>query len=101
MEDHDLVDTVNELGAEGPFQSFHRLRAHYLVLLIADIILALLEREADTSRALEISAADVTGHNDDGILEVYRASLTIRQATIVHDLQQGVKDLWMGLLNLV
>src|SRR5206468_3322502 len=43
----------------------------------------------------------ITGHNHHSILEVYRATLTIGQPSIIHDLQQSVKDLWMGLLNLV
>src|SRR5436305_15154554 len=100
MEDDDLVDTVDELGTEDPFEVLHRLRAHDFVLLTT-CIFVFLGRESDTDRTFEIDATGIAGHDDDGVLEVYRASLSIRQAPIVHDLQQGIEDFWMGLLNLV
>src|SRR5450755_2988885 len=100
MEDDDLVDTVDELWAEHPLQAVHCLRAHGLVLLVTDIPV-LLGRETDARGTLQIGATSVTGHNHDSILEVDRATLTIGQATVVHDLQQSIEDLRMRLLNLV
>ena len=70
------------------------------MLLIAFTIFTAFH-ETDTHSTLEFGTACVTGHNHHGILEVHRATLTIGQAAIVHDLQQCVEDLWMRLLNLV
>src|SRR5436305_1472679 len=100
MEDNDLVDTVDELGTEDSFEVLHRLRAHDFVLLTT-CIFVFLGRETDTDRTFEIDGTGVAGHDDDGVLEVYRASLSIGQASIVHDLQQGVEDFWMRLLNFI
>src|SRR5437667_1619892 len=100
MEDHDLVNTVNELGSEQTLQTFHRLRTHCLVLLIA-LILAFPCRETNAHSTLEISTAGITGHNHHRILKVHGATLTIGQTTIIHDLQQSIEDLWMCFLNLV
>src|SRR5262249_9615156 len=100
MEDDDLVDTVDELGTEDPFEVLHRLRAHDFVLLAA-CILVFLGQETDTDSTFEIDATSIAGHDDDGVLEVHRTSLSISQAAIIHDLQERVEDLWMRLLNLV
>src|SRR2546425_1019299 len=100
MEDHDLVDTVDELGPEHTLQPLHCLRADHLMLLIASI-LSLRRQEADAHRSFHIGATSVTGHDDHGILEVYRTALTIGQTPIIHDLQQSVEYLWMCLLDLV
>src|SRR5256885_3284387 len=100
MEDHDLVDTVDELGPEHTLQALHRLRTDHLVLLIASVLI-LRRQETDADGTLHVGAASITGHNHHGILEVYRATLTIGQTAIVHNLQQRVEDLWMRLLNLV
>src|SRR5947209_2886584 len=100
MEDHDLVDTVDELWPEHPLQTFHCLRAHHFMLLIS-FILAFSRRETDTNGTLEFRTTGITGHDHHCILEVYSAALTIGQTTIIHNLQQSVEDLWMRLLNLV
>ena len=46
-------------------------------------------------------APDVACHNDNRIAKVDRASLPIREPAIVHDLQQRIPDVRMGLLDLV
>src|SRR5947209_4072732 len=100
MEDDDLVDTVDELRTEDPFEVLHCLRAHDFVLL-ATCILVFLGRETDADRTFEIDVTCIAGHDDDSVLEVHRTSLSIGQTAIVHDLQEGVEDLWMCLLNLI
>src|SRR5205823_5741361 len=57
--------------------------------------------ETDTHGSLQIRATSITGHNHYRILEVHGATLTISQTSIIHNLQQGIEDLWMGLLYLV
>mmetsp|Transcript_40638 Transcript_40638/g.67951 ORF Transcript_40638/g.67951 Transcript_40638/m.67951 type:complete len:385 (+) Transcript_40638:962-2116(+) len=45
--------------------------------------------------------ANVAGHDEKRVLEIYGAPLAIRQAPILQDLQHDVEDLWVGLLNLI
>ena len=45
--------------------------------------------------------AEVAGHDDDRVVEIDRAALTIGQATIFEDLQQRVPDVGVRLLDLV
>ena len=70
------------------------------MLLIAHIFLVPFG-ETDTHGSLQIRATSITGHNHYRILEVHGATLTISQTSIIHNLQQGIEDLRMGLLYLV
>src|SRR5207253_7351619 len=102
VEDDDLVDAVQELGTEGSLESLHRLGAAlglFAVALGLGVTPAWGE-EADVGAA-ELRRGDVAGHDDDGVLEVHRATLTIGQATVVEDLQQCVEDLGMRLLDFI
>jgi len=46
-------------------------------------------------------AADVGRHDDDGVLEIHRAALAVGETAVVEDLEKDVKDLGVGLLDLV
>ena len=46
-------------------------------------------------------AADVRGHDDDRVLEIDRAALTVGQPSVVEDLQEHVEDVRVRLLDLV
>ena len=46
-------------------------------------------------------APDVRRHDDDGVAEVDRAALRIRQPAVVEDLEQDVEDVGVRLLDLV
>ena len=46
-------------------------------------------------------AAQVAGHDDDGVLEIDGAPLVVGEATIVEHLQQGVEHIGVGFFNLV
>ena len=46
-------------------------------------------------------AADVRRHDDDGVAEVHRAALRVREPAVVEDLQQDVEHVRMRLLDLV
>ena len=51
--------------------------------------------------ALGLARAEVRGHDDHRVGEVDRAALAVGQPAVVHDLQQHVPDLRVGLLDLV
>ena len=85
VEQDRLVDPIQELGTErGPHQR-------------ADLLAHVLQ----VSGALDLVAADVAGHDDDGIAEVDHAALAVGQAAIVEELQQRVEHGRVRLLQLV
>ena len=98
MEDDDLVDAVEELGAEGPLELLAQAALDLLVL-------AYLSRGAEAERVAALFVgprrADIGRHDDDGVAEVHRSTVAVGQATVVQDLQQGVEDLRVRLLDLV
>src|SRR5574340_508483 len=100
MEDHNLVDTVDELWTKHLLQPLHCLRADDLVTLILSILI-LCRQEANADCPFHISTASITGHNHDGVFKVNRASLTICQPAIVHDLQKCIEDFWMSFFDFI
>src|SRR3954447_16957485 len=90
LEEDDLVDAVEELGAEARSQLGH----HALARVLAD--LAVLVDPVE-----QVHRADVRRHDDDRVAEVDRAALGIGQAAVVEQLQEGVEDVGVGLLDLV
>jgi hypothetical protein len=88
MEDHDVVDTVQELGLERLAQG------------IVDLALDLC-RVARCIGTGDVLAAHVRRHDDDRVLEAHDPALAIREAAIVQDLEQDVEDIRMCLLHLV
>ena len=91
LEDDRLVDAIQELGPEVPPQFVEHRGAHDRVF-----------RAAARPREIEDAvAADVRGHDQDRVLEIDRAALTVRQAAVVEDLQEDVEHVRCGLLDLV
>ena len=87
MEHHDIVDTVEELGAEGLSHGRVDLMAHLLLVLAGQVGDGL--------------GAHVGRHDDDRVLEGHLATLAVGQTTVVKHLQQHVEDVRMSLLHLV
>jgi hypothetical protein len=88
VEHHDLVDAVDELGAEVRLTTLHHRRLHALVVLLA-------------GQLLDHVRAEVRGHDDDGVAEIHRAALAVGQAAVVQHLQQHVEHVRVRLLDLV
>ena len=78
LEDHDLVDAVEELRPE--------------VWRSASMTPRPRRRSAIVLPRSAIRAAEVAGHDDDRVLEVDRASLAVGQPPVVEHLQQDVED---------
>src|SRR6185312_13011062 len=57
--------------------------------------------ETEAREAFDMLRADIGGHDDDGVLEVHRAALRVREAAVVKDLEQYVEDFRMRLFDLV
>ena len=86
----DLVQTVEELGAEGALEQL----IHLLPGLLGDLSVL-----ADAIQ--QELAAQVGGEDDDGVLKVHGASLAVGDPAVVQDLQQHVEHVGVGLLHLV
>ena len=86
VEDDDVVDAVQELGAEVLAQRLHHLVANRVVR---------------AARGGDRLAAEVGRHDDDRVLEVDRAPLAVGQAAVVEQLQQDVEHVRVRLLDLV
>ena len=88
MEDHDVVDAVDELGPEALLHDLHHRALHLRVVLLARVLL-------DDLRA------EVGRHDDHGVAEVDRAPLAVGETPVVEHLQQHVEHVRMRLLNLI
>src|SRR5213082_1900027 len=88
MEDHDVVDAVDELGPEALLHDLHHRALHLRVVLLARVLLNDLR-------------AEVGRHDDHGVAEVDRAPLAVGETPIVEHLQQHVEHVRMRLLNLI
>ena len=84
LEGDDVIHTVQELRTEEVHQHLLNLFSIHLTLVLHDF-----------------AAAQVTGHDNQGVLKVHAATLTIGQATIIQNLQQYVEDICMGLFDFV
>jgi hypothetical protein len=86
VEDHDVVDAVEELGTEPSAQ----LAEHCGLRL-----LRVAARLHDEMRA------HVRGHDQDGVLEVDRTALAVGEPSVVEHLEEDVEDVAVRLLDLV
>jgi hypothetical protein len=96
-EDHDLVNTVQELRPEVLLQLIGDLGLHLLVAALG--VTALTEAQRDALR--DIAGTEVGGHHDHRVLEVDLPALCVGQPTLVKDLQQRVEDVRVSLFDLV
>ena len=86
---HDLIDPVQELGPE--------VRPEHPVDLRAGF-----GRDLAVGDAVEDElAAQVTGHDQDGVLEVYGAALAVGDPAVVKHLQEDVEDIRMGFFHFI
>src|SRR6266540_2817806 len=99
-EDDRGVDAVEELGPEELLHLLQHLVLHLVVLLLR-VLLALGLVEAQARFATDQLGARIGRHDDDRVAEVDLAALGVRQPTVIHDLEQDVEDLGMGLFDLV
>ncbi|KJV02376.1 hypothetical protein VF34_02190 [Rhodococcus sp. PML026] len=97
MEHDDVVDTVQELGAEVLLQLVVDLELHPLVVRSGAFTRG--EAEADCLR--DVRGTEVRGEDQHGVLEVDRASLAVGETAVFEHLQEGVVDLLVCLLDLV
>src|ERR1017187_7806534 len=86
-EDDDVVDPVQELGAEVAAELGLDARLERLVI--------------DALKLLDDRTADIRRHDDDDVLEIHGAAFSICQAAIVEHLQQNGPDVGVSLLDLV
>ena len=83
VEQNDFIQPVEEFGPEGAPDHLHHLFADF-----ARIVAFFLGRQD--------IAAQVRGHDDQGVAEIHRAALAVGQAAVVQHLQQNIKDIRMA-----
>ncbi len=70
--------------------------------VVAAVLLRGVQLEAKaTTTLLNDAAANITGHDEQGVLEVDCPALGVREPPVLKNLQHGVEDIWVGLLDLV
>ena len=87
VENHDLVDPVQELGAE---VQLDLVPHHFLDRFVGF-----------AHHALDMLRTQVRGHDDDRIAEIHGTTLTVRQPAVIQNLQQHVKHVRMRFLDLI
>ena len=88
--DDDVVDAVEELGLEMRVQQGLHLLAGFLKLFRRAHLIG-----------LQITGAEVRGHDDDRVLEIDDAAFAVGQSAVVHHLQEHVEDVGMSFFNFV
>src|SRR4029450_11145509 len=97
MEDHDVVQAVEELGTEVLLELVRHLVLHPVVVRIGVSATG----EAQVEALGDVTGAEVRGHDDHGVLEVDHSALRIGKPAVLQDLQQRVEDVRVRLLDLV
>ena len=97
VEHDDVVDAVEELGAEVLLQLVVDLVLHPLVVRALVVALG----EARARPPWRCPGAQVRREDDDGVLEVDRPALAVGQPAVLQHLQERVVDLLVRLLDLV
>ena len=83
VEHDDVVDTVEELRTNRGLEFRHNVGLDLLKGALCSVLrLAVRKAKRLAAAAGDLLCADVGGHDDDGILEVYMAALTVGQDTI-------------------
>ncbi len=100
-EDDDAVQPVDELRAEDLLERLGQFLAHFFIGGALFGLFIALQLEAERGLFLDLFRADVGGHHDDGVAEIHRAALGVREMAFFHDLQEHVVDFGVGLLDLV
>ena len=83
------VEAVAELGREGALDRLGEGRVGHGPVAEADDALA------------DVAGAGVARHDEDDVAEVGLAALVVGEGRVVHDLQEDIVDVGMGLLDLV
>src|SRR5262249_55409493 len=86
VEDHNLIDTIQELWPESPPESLHCFAVPLAIFTLTLGLSGPRSDKADAGGAPELLSCHVTGHDDDCVLEVHSTPLPIGQATVVENL---------------
>ena len=97
LEHHDVVDAVEQLGAEQALELAHRTATD----LTRGKALLAGGAKAHARILRDLAGAHVGRHDDHGVAEIDRLALAIGQAALLQHLQQNVEDIGVRLLDLV
>ncbi len=98
MEDNNLIDPVQKLGAEGAPQLFNNPFLHRLIIQGIFFISGL---KAHTVLAADQVRPYIRCHDDHGIPEIHGPALGISKPSVLHHLQQDMEDIRVCLFDLI
>ena len=104
IEHDDFVDTVEELGPDRHLENVQYLFAAFVQKAAAGgdgLHIHSVHLRKFLHIALDDIGPGIGGHDEDGILEVHRAALVVREPAVVQHLQQHVKHVRVGFFDLV
>ena len=93
VENNRVIDAVQELRPE--------MRAQFQLHLLLHLGQFLARGISGVEILLDDRRADVARHDDDGVLEIHRPPLPVREASVVEHLEQHVEDIGVGFLNFI
>ena len=101
MEHNRAVDAVEKLGAEGLLQLVKQVLLHPVVGLLPRLGFVAARSEADSRTFLDELGADIAGHDNHAVAEIDTPALGIGQVAVIEYLEEQVKNVRVGLFNLV
>ena len=101
MEDDDFIQPVQEFGTESTLDLGHHLFLHRFITLPASLYLVPGGGKTEAGLALNKLHAGITGHDDDTVLEVHGAAVSVRQPAVIQQLEQDVEHVRVCFLNLI
>ncbi len=88
-EHHDVIEAVDEFGAEVEPEFFDHLGFDFFELLGIEETVAV------------VVAPDVGSEDYDGVLEVHSSALTIGEASVIQKLEEDVEDIRVGFFDFI
>ncbi len=95
-----IVNPVDKLRPKSPLHRLHRSGFHLFIFRFR-LGFALVAGGKAQRIALYLVGAQIGGHNNYGVAEIHRAAFAVGQAAVVQHLQQHVKNIRVGLFNLI
>ena len=103
---HEVNDSKEIFFAKGrefdnTVKAVHEFRAEEISKLVKHRIGTIFTGSSKANASFNFTCTSIWSHDDDGILETYSSPLTISQATVVKNLEEHVKNVWVSFFNLI
>src|SRR5207249_10797427 len=86
MKDDDIVDSVEEFGFK-MFAQHLRYGFAYLFFIV--------------THGLNLTRTEIRSHDEDGVLKINCPAFRVSQTTVIEDLEQHIKNVWVRFFDLI